>query len=172
LKKLVVLILGLTLLATILFVSGCSSGSSADSTPVKDGDTVGVEYTGTLADGTQFDSNVGKDALAFTVGKGQMIAGFDKAVVGMKIGDVKTVTIPAAEAYGAYDNNKLIDVSRDKLPVTINPKVGDKLPMQSGGQTIYLPIVKVTATTVTVDANSPLAGKDLTFKIKLLTIVK
>jgi peptidylprolyl isomerase len=170
LKKLGILILSLTLLLFVPLAAGCSGGT--ESAPVKEGDKVGVEYTGTLSDGTQFDSNVGKAALEFTVGGGQMIKGFDKAVVGMKVGETKTVTIPAAEAYGTYDNSKVIDISREKLPATMNPKVGDKLPLQIGGQAAYLPVIKVTASTVTVDANHSLAGKDLTFKIKLLTILK
>jgi peptidylprolyl isomerase len=145
---------------------------NSESAVVKEGDTVKVEYTGTLADGSQFDSNVGGTPLQFTVGKHQMISGFEKAVVGMKVGEEKKVTIPAAEAYGERQDNLVLELGRDKLASSMNPKVGDVLTLTSNGQRFNVVVTKVTATTITVDANHELAGKDLIFKIKILEIVK
>ncbi len=136
---------------------------------IKNGDKVQVEYTGTLADGTQFDSNVGGQPLEFTVGAGEMISGFDKAVVGMKVNETKTVDIPAAEAYGPHVDELVLDVGRDKFAPGMNPKVGDKVQMQSAsGQTFTVTVVAVSSNVITVDANHELAGKDLTFRIKIL----
>ncbi|MFC2010036.1 peptidylprolyl isomerase [Chloroflexota bacterium] len=137
----------------------------------QNGDTVKVHYTGTLDDGTQFDSSVGGDPLEFTLGGQQMILGFEQAVLGMKVGESKTVTIPAADAYGAYRDDLLIEVSREQLPEGMNPAVGDQLQMtQSNGVKMIVPVTGVTETTVTVDANHSLAGKDLTFEVELVEI--
>lgn len=135
----------------------------------KSGDKVKVEYTGKLADGTVFDSNVGKNSpLEFAIGDGSMIAGFDKAVVGMKVGQTKTVVIPAAEAYGAHRDDLVIQVDKSQLPPNTSVKIGDQL---SNGSTVFT-VTAIGDTTVTLDANNELAGKDLTFTIKLLEIVK
>lgn len=139
----------------------------------KTGDTVKVQYTGTLADGTQFDSSVGRDPLEFTLGEGKVIAGFDAAVTGMKVGEEKTVTIPAAEAYGEYRDDLVFTIDRTKLPESITPEVGMQLQMsQSNGTVITVTIKEITDTTLLLDANHSLAGKDLTFKLKLVEIVK
>jgi FKBP-type peptidyl-prolyl cis-trans isomerase 2 len=154
------------LLSTILLAAGCSAPKTA-----KSGDTVKVDYTGKLADGTVFDTSVGKTPLQFTLGTNQVIAGFDKAVTGMKVGESKTVTIPADEAYGQHRDDLLFEVDRTRLPKDMEPKVGVQVRVtQSDGSTAVYPIVKVDDTTVTLDTNSPLAGKDLTFEIKLLEI--
>ncbi len=139
----------------------------------KKGDTVAVHYTGTLSDGTEFDSSEGREPLEFTVGAGQMIAGFDKAVDGMKVGETKTVTIPAAEAYGPVRPELVMEFPKSSLPQGMNPKVGDQLQMRtaSGGSAI-VKVTKVTDSSITVDANHELAGKDLTFKIRLVEIKK
>jgi peptidylprolyl isomerase len=135
------------------------------------GDKVKVHYTGTLKDGTVFDSSQGRDPLAFTVGAGQMIEGFDKAVVGMKLGETKTVTIPAAQAYGEKDPNLLITVDKKNLPPTLTPKVGDTLRMStSSGGNVNVKVVKLADSSITVDANHELAGQDLTFKITMTEI--
>jgi peptidylprolyl isomerase len=168
LSRLIRLVLGVVLIGGILMVAGCGGAS----TPVKDGDTVKVEYTGTLADGSQFDSNVGEDPIEFTVGKHQMIAGFEKAVLGMKMGAEKTVTIPAAEAYGERQEALVVELSRDKFTSGVTPKVGDTLTMTSNSQKFNVRVIKVSADSVTVDANHELAGKDLTFKIKVVEIAK
>jgi peptidylprolyl isomerase len=167
-KRIFALVLGLLILAGILMISACSG---SEGIPVKEGDTIKVEYTGTLADGTQFDSNVGGTPLTFIVGQHKMITGFEKAVVGMKVGEEKKVTIPAAEAYGEHQDNMVFELSRDKLASGVNPKVGDALTLTAGGQNYNVTVIKTTSTTITVDANY-LAGKDLTFKLKILEIVK
>jgi peptidylprolyl isomerase len=153
----------------MVFAGGCGKGEQT--AVVKSGDKIKVEYTGTLADGSQFDSNVGKQPLEFEVGAGQMIAGFDKAMLGMKVGESKSVIIPAAEAYGQRQENMIIEVTRETLG-GLTPKVGDQLMMTSGGQQFTVTVIEISAASVTVDANHQLAGKDLTFKIKLLAIVK
>jgi peptidylprolyl isomerase len=169
LKKLIALVLSAVLFSGMLIISGCSGSESA---PVKDGDTIKVQYTGTLADGTQFDSNVGGTPLQFTVGKHTTITGFEKAVIGMKVGEEKTATIAAAEAYGEHKDNLIVELSRDKVGPGVNPKVGDVLTLTSNGQKVNVVVTKITDTIITVDANPKLAGKDLTFKIKILEIVK
>jgi len=140
---------------------------------VINGDTVKVHYTGTLSDGTQFDSSKGKDPLEFTVGAGQMIKGFDAAVRGMKVGETKTVTIPAAEAYGEHKDSLVITFDLSEIPDGMSLKVGDTVPLQtaSGGY-VNGTVTAVTDTDVTVDANHRLAGKDLTFEITLVEIEK
>lgn len=136
---------------------------------VKNGDKVKVHYKGTLADGSIFDSSEGREPLGFTVGAGEMIAGFDKAVVGMDVGQSKTVTIPFMEAYGPHRDEMQLEVSKDQLPPDMSPEVGDQLQMQQrGGRPVPVVVAAVSAKTITVDANHPLAGKDLTFDIRLV----
>jgi peptidylprolyl isomerase len=166
LKRICRLVLVTLVLATVM-LAGCGKGEDR---VIKNGDQIQVEYTGTLADGSQFDTNVGGVPLEFTVGGGEMISGFDKAVVGMKEGETKTVDIPAAEAYGERVDELILELGRDKFP-GMNPRVGDKVPMQSSsGQTFVVTVVAVSDDLITVDANHELAGKDLTFKIKILSI--
>ncbi len=138
----------------------------------KNGDTVQVNYTGKLADGTVFDSSVGRDPLEFTLGKGNMIPGFEKAVLGMKVGEKKTVTIPSDEAYGPHLDDMVIEVPEEKLPSNIEPKVGQMLEATGqNGEKIRFTITNISDnSTVTLDANHPLAGKDLTFDIELVKI--
>jgi peptidylprolyl isomerase len=138
---------------------------------VKKGDSVKVHYKGTLKDGTVFDSSEGREPLAFTMGEGSMIRGFENAVYGMEAGQTKTVTIPAAEAYGPRREDMMLEVKREQLPPGMNPRIGDQLQMQrrNGGATMVT-IVKVSEGAVTLDANHPMAGKDLTFEIKLVEI--
>ncbi len=137
------------------------------------GDKVKVHYTGTLKDGTVFDSSVNRTPLAFTVGAGQMIEGFDKAVVGMKVGESKTVTIAAAQAYGERQESAVQVVLKKDLPPTLNPKVGDRLVARgSDGSAINVKVVAVTDSAVTVDANHELAGQDLIFEIKMVEITR
>ena len=156
-------------LAVILMIGVMITGCSA--AQAENGDTVQVNYTGKLADGTVFDSSVGREPLEFTLGAGQMIPGFEKAVLGMKVGEKKTVTIPVDEAYGPRRDDMIMEVPREKLPSDLTPEVGQQLQVtrQDGGISIVT-ITKVTDNTVTIDANHPLAGKDLTFEIELLKI--
>jgi peptidylprolyl isomerase len=140
---------------------------------VKDGDTVRVHYTGTLNDGTVFDSSLEREPLEFTLGAGSMIAGFEKAVHGMELGQSKKVTIPAAEAYGPHDPAGVIDIDRKQVPPNMSPQVGDRLKMREGdGGTMVVRVTNVTETAITVDANHEMAGKDLTFEIRLVEIKK
>ena len=135
----------------------------------KDGNTVKVHYTGKLDDGTVFDTSVEREPLEFTIGAGQMIPGFEGAVRGMQVGQVKTVTIPAEEAYGSHNEDMVLVVERDKLPDNLNPVVGQQLQMQQeNGNTAVVVVTDVSDTTITLDANHPLAGKALTFEIELV----
>ncbi|NVK50492.1 MAG: peptidylprolyl isomerase [Cyclobacteriaceae bacterium] len=137
----------------------------------KKGDTVAVHYTGKLEDGSVFDSSVNRQPLGFTLGDGNMIKGFDEAVHGMAVGDKKTVTIPAAEAYGERRDDMMIDVPRAQVPANINPEVGMQLTLQGGnGQPMPVTVTFVDEEKITLDANHQLAGKDLIFEIELVTI--
>ena len=136
----------------------------------KSGDTVRIHYTGTLGDGSVFDSSRGREPLEFTLGSGQVIAGFDTAVTGMSVGDEQTVTIPAAQAYGARRDDLMMPVPRDQFPANINPTPGQQLQMRQGGQTMVLTVREVTTDEVVLDGNHPLAGEDLTFALELVAI--
>ncbi|GAB4341754.1 MAG: peptidylprolyl isomerase [Desulfobulbaceae bacterium] len=137
----------------------------------KQGDTVHVHYTGTLDDGVVFDSSVGRDPLSFTLGGGQVIPGFEEAVLGMELNEKKSVTIPSDKAYGPRNEELVLNVPRNQVPPDINPEVGQKLQMQGpGNQPLIVEVTEVTDEQITLDANPPLAGKDLTFEIELVSI--
>ncbi len=137
----------------------------------KAGDTVRIHYTGTLDDGEVFDSSEGREPLAFTLGGGEVIPGFDKAVDGMEPGEKKTVTIPAADAYGDVRDEMVLEVPRAQLPPGLEPEEGDSLVMQMGdGMEVPVLVREVTDDAVVLDANHPLAGSDLTFEIELVSI--
>jgi peptidylprolyl isomerase len=141
---------------------------------VKDGDTVKVHYTGTLTEeGTVFDSSQDREPLEFTLGEGKLIPGFEKAVVGMKEGDETTVEIESGDAYGQRREDLELEVAKSDLPDNIEPEVGMQLQMQQqeNGQAIPVQITAVEDELVKLDANHPLAGKDLTFDIELIEIV-
>ena len=138
---------------------------------VKSGDKVRIHYKGTLADGTVFDSSEGRDPLEFTVGAGQVIVGMDKEMVGMTVGEKKTIVAVAEEAYGPRQDDAQQDVPREMIPAEIPLEVGMQLQMQSPqGQVIPVSVVAIGEETVTLDANHMLAGKDLTFDIELVEI--
>ena len=164
-------LIGLLVLATafaMVLIGGCAGEKTA-----QDGDIVKVHYTGTLEDGTQFDSSAGSDPLEFTVGAGQMIPGFEDAVRGMKVGETKTVTIPADEAYGQWDPQLVIEVDKSQFPEDIDPEIGDELYVTlQNGNVAKIKVVDLSETTVTIDANPELAGKDLTFKIELVELTR
>jgi peptidylprolyl isomerase len=137
----------------------------------KPGDTVKVHYTGKLNDGTVFDTSSERDPLEFTVGEGQVIPGFEQAVVGMNIGDSKTTRIPADEAYGPHRPEMVLQVARDQFPPNIDPEVDQQLQIrQPDGQTFVVTVTDINEEGVTLDANHPLAGEDLTFDIQLVEI--
>jgi FKBP-type peptidyl-prolyl cis-trans isomerase 2 len=137
----------------------------------KKGDAVAVHYTGRLDDGSIFDSSVSRSPLNFTLGDGNMIKGFDAAVYGMIIGDKKTVTIPAVEAYGERREDMMIDVPLTQVPTDIQPEIGLQLVLQGGeGQPMPVTVVFMDDEKIVLDANHELAGKDLIFDIELVSI--
>lgn len=139
---------------------------------VKQGDTVQVNYTGKLADGTVFDSSYGRRPIQFTLGKGQLIPGFENAVLGMNTGEKKTVVIPPDQAYGPHRSESVVQMDRDRLPADMTPQPGQRLELtQEDDKVVLVTITGVSDTSVTLDANHPLAGKDLTFEIELMGIV-
>jgi len=138
----------------------------------KDGDTVRVHYTGKLTDGTVFDDSLGREPLEFTIGKSTLIPGFEDAVRGMAAGAWKTVTIPARDAYGPQRPEMVGVIDRKELPQDLTPVLGQQLQVSQDDDHVF--VVTITAfdlDTVTLDANHPLAGKDLVFEINLLEIV-
>lgn len=136
------------------------------------GDTVLFHYTGSLQDGTVFDSSSGREPLRVTLGNGQVIRGVDDALVGMAPGEEKTVTVAADEAYGPRRPELLHEVQRDAIPPEVDLEVGNQLEgRDTGGQQLRLTVVEVADATVTLDANHPLAGQDLTFDLRLVEIV-
>ncbi|MEO1138233.1 MAG: peptidylprolyl isomerase [Pseudomonadota bacterium] len=140
-------------------------------TKVKTGDTVRIHYTGTLADGTQFDSSQGNEPLEFTVGSGQIIPGLDAAIPGMQVGDKKSVEVTADKAYGPLDPDARQAVPRDGIPDDIPLELGTQLQVQTPqGQVMQVVVAEVSEDQVVLDANHPLAGKDLTFAIELMSI--
>ena len=137
----------------------------------KSGDTVTVHYIGTLEDGTAFDSSEGGDPLEFAIGSGNVIPGFEQAVLGMNPGDSKTVMIPSDDAYGPYLEDRVLVVERQQIPSDMPIDIGGQLQIQQeGGMVIPVIITDITDNEVTLDANHPLAGEDLTFKITLVSI--
>lgn len=137
----------------------------------KDGDSVKIHYTGTLDDGTVFDSSQGREPLEFVIGSGMVIPGFEKAAVGMETGDSKKFTITSDEAYGQRNDELIYVVDRSELPDNIDPEPGMALEAQGpDGQPFRLNVTAVEDTKVTLDANHPLAGMDLTFEIELVEV--
>jgi len=135
----------------------------------KDGSTVKVHYTGKLDDGTVFDTSTEREPLEFTLGEGKVIPGFEAAVKSMEIGQSKTVTIPAEEAYGPHRDDLLVPIEKNHLPKGLEPEVGQRLQMQkTNGQMSIVTITEVAEKAITIDANHPLAGKNLTFELELV----
>lgn len=176
------LLAGVAVVVLALALAGCGGGDSkpvsgvstatAPATAaekkgdrmVKNGDTVSVHYRGTLDDGTEFDSSKGREPLSFTVGSGQVIAGFDEAVMGLKVGDKNKVRLEPAKAYGERREDMVVTVPAAQAPAGL--KAGDRV--QIGGAPAV--VTKVDAAGVTVDANHALAGKALTFEVELVSI--
>ena len=137
----------------------------------KAGDTVRINYTGTLDNGEQFDSSEGRDPLEFVLGSGQIIKGLDSAIACLAVGDKKTVSVPCAEAYGERNPDARQAVPREQMPDNIPLEAGTQLQMQTPqGQVVPVTVAEVTETEVTLDANHPLAGQDLTFAIEVMGI--
>ena len=138
----------------------------------KHGDTVKVHYTGKLKDGRVFDTSANRDPFEFTIGDEQVISGFEEAVVGMNPGESRTAQIPVDEAYGPHSEEMVLEVDRNQLPEDLEPEVGDRLKVrQSDGETFVVTVTDISASSLTLDANHPLAGQDLIFDIQLLEIV-
>jgi FKBP-type peptidyl-prolyl cis-trans isomerase 2 len=180
-----VFLISVLLLGSVLLGSGCTDkgnkGEVVESKVVKAGDTVQVDYTGKLENGTVFDTSkedVAKQAgiyvkentyapLKFVVGSGRMIKGFDKSIIGMKIGEEKTIKCPPEEAYGIYDKNLTLEVPIQELNLTKPPEIGQTFWNQYGNK---FKVIAANDTYVTLDANHELAGKTLIFDIKLVSI--
>ena len=137
----------------------------------RSGDTVRVHYTGRLEDGSVFDSSQGREPLEFVLGAQQVIPGFEEAVDGLSPGEERSVSIPADRAYGPRREEMVLTVGRDQFPDEIQPEVGQQLQMSQDGQVAIVTIVGVSDAEVTLDANHPLAGKDLVFDVQLVEIV-
>lgn len=138
---------------------------------VKKGDTVKVHYHGKLTDGTTFDSSEGRQPLEFEVGSGRVIKGFDEGVKGMSIGEKKTISIPADDAYGPKQEEMIIPFERKNFPPDIEPEVGMTLNMHSeDGNELPVVIAAITNDKIVLDANHPLAGKDLIFDIEVVDV--
>jgi peptidylprolyl isomerase len=138
----------------------------------KSGDKVKVHYTGTLEDGTPFDSSRDGDPVEFTLGTGEVIAGFEKAVDGMAVGDSKTVSVPPEDGYGPRDEGQVVVIDRTELPAELEPEVGMILEASSDdGVIAHVLITAVAGDKVTLDANHELAGKTLSYEITLVEIV-
>ncbi|OGO17739.1 MAG: hypothetical protein A2Z02_00110 [Chloroflexi bacterium RBG_16_48_7] len=152
--------------------SGSSSSSTGDSRQVKNGDIIQVNYTGTLQDGTKFDTSIGRGAFEFAVGKHQVIEGFETGVIGMKVGEKKVVKILAEQAYGQYRKDLVITTLKKDFKAGVNLTVGTVVnSVDQNGNPFQATVIKIEGDTVTVDANHPLAGKDLTFEIELVKIL-
>lgn len=138
---------------------------------VKKGDKVKVHYHGKLTSGETFDSSAGREPLAFEVGGGMVIPGFDEGVTGMTVGEKKTINIPFMEAYGPVNPEMVIDMPKERFPADMELEVGMPLVMSDGqGQQFQVTITELKETSVMLDANHPLAGKDLVFDLELVEI--
>lgn len=138
----------------------------------KNGDTVRVHYTGKLEDGSVFDTSARREPLQFTLGERSLIRGFEQAVVGMAVGESKTVEIAPDQAYGPRREDLVVEVERDVLPPDVEPAVGQRLEYsRPNGTPIPLTVTNVSESTVTLDSNHPLAGKGLTFDLELVEII-
>lgn len=140
-------------------------------TQAAQGNTVKVMYTGKLTDGTVFDSSEGREPLEVTLGSGQVIPGFDEALTGMSVGEKKTVEIPMDKAYGDYNPQMVMEVPKDQVPPDLKPEVGQRLQVGGANGEVMMVVVKeISDTHLHLDANPPLAGKDLVFDLELVAV--
>ncbi len=136
---------------------------------VRNGDTISVNYTGKFEDGNVFDSSEGKEPLKFTVGAGQLIKGFDDAVIGMKTGDKKTVTLAPDDAYGEHRADMVIDIPKSQIPEDMQLEIGQRLHLRDPkGQPVPAMVAEITDDAVKMDANHPMAGKTLVFDLEVV----
>ena len=140
--------------------------------PVASGNTIKIHYHGRLNDGTVFDSSNGRPPLEFTVGAGSVIKGFDDGVKGMSVGEKKTIEIPFPEAYGPEDPSMIIEFPKQQLPEDLHPEIGMQLNMNNAsGEQFPVVVSEVNEDSIILNANHPLAGKDLIFDLELVEIV-
>ena len=138
----------------------------------KPGDTVAVHYTGKLADGSVFDTSKDRDPIQFVLGQRRVIPGLDKAVAGMSPGETKTAEVPAEEAYGPHKPELMVEFPRDRIPPGVSADVGQELQLKAAdGRAMPAVVVEKSDAAITLDANHPLAGKDLTFELELVELV-
>ncbi|MCP3671063.1 MAG: peptidylprolyl isomerase [Gammaproteobacteria bacterium] len=140
-------------------------------TQAKSGNTVKVHYTGTLDDGSQFDSSVGGEPLEVTLGGGQVIPGFEQGIEGMQVGETKQIHIPVAEAYGDCHEELIQTVDRDQLPEDVDLQVGMQFQVDGGEAPMILTVTEVTPESATLDGNHPMAGNNLNFELELVELV-
>ncbi|MEX2541268.1 MAG: peptidylprolyl isomerase [Trueperaceae bacterium] len=135
------------------------------------GNVVRVHYTGRLDDGSVFDSSHGREPLEFTLGGGQVISGFERAVAGMEVGETRSTNVPADEAYGPRREDLVLEIDREQIPEGVEVSIGTQLQLQQeNGQAVPVTVAEVGNESVTLDANHPLAGKDLSFELELVEI--
>lgn len=156
------------LLAALLLAAGCTD--TAETPRAAECDNVTVEYTGSFLNGTVFDSSVGGTPFTFTIGEGTVISGFENAVVGLAVNESVNVTIPAAEAYGEYNSSLVLTLPRGNLPDNLD--IGSRLMLLNNGANAIYRVTAMNETTITLDGNPVLAGQDLRFSIKLLSLKK
>lgn len=137
---------------------------------VKAGDTIQIHYKGTFDDGEVFDSSEGREPLQFQVGSGMVIKGFDDGVLGMNIGDKKSINIASKDAYGEANPEMIFDFDRKEIPAEIPVEVGGMLNMHNGQQQVPVKILEVSDEKIKLDANHPLAGRDLNFDLELVKV--
>ena len=137
----------------------------------KNGDSVSVHYTGSLEDGTIFDSSDGREPLEFVIGGNMVVPGFEEAVVGLAVGDKTRATLPPEKAYGSSNPDLIVEVGLDQFPPDVKPEIDQRLHVNDdSGRTIPVRVTAIGATSVTLDANHELAGKTLIFDIELMSI--
>jgi len=135
-------------------------------------DTVKVHYTGKLDDGTVFDTSENREPLQFKIGEKKLIPGFEEAVIGLEVGQSKTINIPSDEAYGPHRKEMVFQVNRSDFPENVDLKIGQQFQMQQKeGRAFVVTIMQIVEDKVVLDANHPLAGKDINFEIKLIEII-
>jgi peptidylprolyl isomerase len=142
-------------------------------TQAQQGDSVKVHYTGTLEDGTVFDSSTDREPLQFTIGDGRLIPDFENSVLDMKQGDSKTFTVASTDAYGPYRDEMVVTLQRHQLPENLEVQIGQQLQLiRENGTPVIVQVINASESTVTLDANHPLAGQDLTFEVEMVKIVR
>lgn len=138
---------------------------------IKEGDEIAVHYTGKFTDGTVFDSSIAREEpIKFTVGAGQMIQGFDEAVVGMGVDEEKTITLPPEKAYGVENEENFVELPKSKVPEDMNPEQGDTLTLSTESGNFQVQVHEVKPESLVLNANHPMAGKTLVFDIKIVSI--